>query len=210
MEVLKKLSQSVQIGDIKEVKNNISRALEENIHPRIILHEGLMKGLEIVGEKFKCNEAFIPELLYAAKAMHIGIDLIKPELIKLDVKNIGKVLIGTVKGDIHDIGKRLVGIMLEGVGFEVIDIGTDVSSEEFIYKIKENKPDIVGLSSLISFGMAEMRNTIKSIEEEGIREQVKIMVGGACITAKFAQEIGADAYAKDAVTAASIAKESLI
>lgn len=210
MELLKKLSEDLQAGDVEAVKEGITKALDEGLTPREILYDGLMDGMSIIGEKFKKNEVFVPEVLIAARAMNAGMELLKPKLIETGVESIGKVVIGTVKGDLHDIGKNLVKMMLEGAGFEVHDLGTDVSAEDFVAAVKEIQPDIVGLSALLTTTMPQMKNVISALKEAGIRDRVKVMVGGAPVTDSYAKEIGADAYAKDAATAATIAKERFV
>lgn len=210
MSILKDLSEALQAGDVNGVKNGIDAALKDGLTPREILYDGLMDGMSIVGEKFKKNEVFVPEVLIAARAMNAGMEVLKPKLIETGVESVGKVVIGTVKGDLHDIGKNLVRMMLEGAGFEVKDLGTDVSAEDFVKAIKEEKPNIVGLSALLTTTMPQMSDVITALQENGLRDDVKVMIGGAPVTDGFAQEIGADAYAKDAATAASIARERLV
>ena len=163
--------------------------------------------MEVIGVKFKNNEVFVPEVLIAARAMNAGMELLKPKLVETGVEPIGSVVLGTVKGDLHDIGKNLVRMMFEGVGLTVFDLGVDVSSEQFVEAVQEHQPDIVGLSALLTTTMGEMKKVIQAIEEAGLRDKVKIMVGGAPVTSRFAQEIGADLYAKDAAEASFVAKK---
>lgn len=207
--LLKDISEALQAGDVSSVQEKIKKGLEKEVAPRNLLNGGLLKGMEIIGEKFKKNEVFVPEVLIAARAMNAGMDILKPSLIETGVKSIGKVIIGTVKGDLHDIGKNLVKMMMQGVGFEVVDLGTDVSPEEFVKAVKEKKPDIIGLSALLTTTMSQMQKTIDALEENKLRDKVVVMVGGAPVTDKYSEEIGADAYAKDAATAASIAREKV-
>lgn len=207
--ILNEISEALQAGDVNTVQAKIKEGLENDITPRDLLNEGLLSGMSIIGGKFKNNEVFVPEVLIAARAMNGGMEILKPKLIETGVEAIGKIIIGTVKGDLHDIGKNLVKMMMEGTGFEVIDLGTDVSPEDFVAAVKEHKPNIVGLSALLTTTMPQMEKTIEVLEESGLRDQVVVMIGGAPITDKYAEEIGADAYSKDAATAATIAKEKL-
>lgn len=209
MELLKKLSEDVQSGNVNGVTEGIEKGLEEGVTPRDLLYEGLMDGMNIIGEKFKKNEVFVPEVLIAARAMNAGMDILKPKLIETGVESVGKVVIGTVKGDLHDIGKNLVKMMMEGAGFEVIDLGTDVSPEDYVKAVKENEADVLGLSALLTTTMPQMENTVKALEEAGIRDDVLVMIGGAPVTDKYAEDIGADAYAKDAATAATLARDRI-
>jgi 5-methyltetrahydrofolate--homocysteine methyltransferase len=207
---LNSISEALQIGDAGKVKELVKQALEENIVPRDILENGLIKGMGIIGEKFKKNEVYVPEVLIAARAMHAGMDVLRPKLVETGVKNIGKVAMGTVKGDLHDIGKNLVKMMLEGAGFEVIDLGVDVSSDKFVQAVKEHQPNIVGMSALLTTTMINMADVIKALESAGLRAQVKVMIGGAPITQSYAEQIGADSYSPDAASAADMAKSFLI
>jgi len=205
MEILNQISALLQRGKAKDVKALVSQAIEEGIPAATILNEGLLSGMDVVGQRFKNNEIFVPEVLIAARAMNMGAALLKPLLASEGVKAAGKVCIGTVKGDLHDIGKNLVKMMLEGKGLEVIDLGTDVPPEAFIATAKEQGCQIICCSALLTTTMDVMRDVIKAAEEAGIRNQVKIMVGGAPVTEAFAKEIGADAYTPDAATAAEMA-----
>ncbi|GAB4112421.1 MAG: corrinoid protein [Candidatus Caldatribacteriota bacterium] len=204
---LNEISEALQNGNANKVETLVQTALSEQFSPRDILENGLIKGMNIIGIKFKNNEVYVPEVLIAARAMHAGMDVLKPKLVETGVKNIGKVVIGTVKGDLHDIGKNLVKMMLEGAGFEVIDLGVDVSEEKFIEAIRENKPNIVGMSALLTTTMINMPKVIKAIEEAGLRDKVKIMIGGAPITKNYAEQIGADGYSPDAASAAEDARK---
>mgnify|MGYP000314760270 CR=1 FL=1 len=205
MELLNQISEKLQQGSVEGVENGVNKALEENIEAEKILHEGLMAGMKVIGEKFKNDEIFVPGVLVAARAMNAGMVILKPKLIESGVESAGKVVLGTVKGDLHDVGKNLVAMMLEGAGFEVYDLGTDVPAEKFVEKVKEVDADIVGLSALLTTTMNEMETVIKAFEEAGIRDEVIVMVGGAPITREFAEEISADHYAKDASEASNIA-----
>ncbi len=200
------VSETLQRGDAEKVEELVKKALEENLTPKKILEDGLIKGMDIIGTKFKKNEVYVPEVLIAARAMHAGMDILKPKLIETGVKNIGKVAIGTVKGDLHDIGKNLVKMMLEGAGFEVIDLGIDVSPDKFVEAVKEHKPNIIGMSALLTTTMVNMAEVIKALEAAGLRNKVKIMIGGAPITQNYTDQIGADGYSPDAASAVDKAK----
>ncbi len=203
------ISKALQGGDAEKVSELVRRALQEDIVPKKILEEGLIHGMSIIGEKFKKNEVYVPEVLIAARAMHAGMDVLKPKLTETGVKNIGKVVMGTVKGDLHDIGKNLVKMMLEGAGFEVIDLGVDVSEEKFVEAVKAHQPNIVGMSALLTTTMVNMPEVIKALEAAGLRDKVRVMVGGAPITQNYADQIGADGYSPDAASAADKAKAFL-
>jgi len=203
---LNKVSEALQRGDAEKVGELVKQALEENLTPKKILEDGLIKGMGIIGGKFKRNEVYVPEVLIAARAMHAGMDILRPKLVETGVKNIGKVAIGTVKGDLHDIGKNLVKMMLEGGGFEVIDLGTDVSVDKFVEVVKVDQPDIVGMSALLTTTMVNMPEVVKALEAAGLRDKVKIMIGGAPITQNYADQIGADSYSPDAASAVDNAK----
>jgi len=176
---------------------------------RKILNEGLISGMDIVGDKFQKNEFYVPEMLIAARAMKAGMGLLRPLLAKSGVKSLGTVALGTARGDLHDIGKNLVGMMLEGAGFEIVDLGVDVSPEKFVQTVKEKEVQIVGISALLTTTMLGMQDVIKTLEDEGVRNKVKVMIGGAPVTQSYADEIGADGYAPDAASAADKAKELL-
>lgn len=203
---LNNISEALQRGDAEKVEELVKKSLEENLAPKKILEDGLIKGMGIIGAKFKKNEVYVPEVLIAARAMHAGMNILKPKLIETGVKNIGVVAIGTVKGDLHDIGKNLVKMMLEGAGFEVIDLGIDVSVDKFVEAVKEHKPNIIALSALLTTTMVNMPEVIKALEAAGLREKVKIMIGGAPITQNYADQIGADGYSPDAASAVDNAK----
>ena len=207
--ILENISTLLKKGKAKDVKALIIEALDEKISPKEILNDGLIKGMNVIGKKFKNNEVFVPEVLVAARAMNAGLDILKPVLIQEGVEPIGKVIICTVKGDLHDIGKNLVKMMLEGQGIECIDLGVDVPSNKVDEAIKQYQPDIVCLSALLTTTMMELKENIVEIEKAGLRDQVKIMVGGAPVTEAFAKEINADAYSPDAASASLCAIELL-
>ena len=203
--MLNEISLKLQAGKAKDVKVLVQQALDAGIAPKDILEQGLLHGMDVVGEKFKNNEVFVPEVLVAARAMNFGMAVLKPMLVAEGVKNTGKACIGTIKGDLHDIGKNLVKMMLEGKGFEVIDLGADVAPETFVKTAVEQNCQIIGISALLTTTMNTMEEVVKLAEEAGIRDKVKIMVGGAPLTDAFAKKIGADAYTPDAATAADAA-----
>ena len=203
--ILNEISEKLQAGKAKIVKELVQQAIDEGFSAQDILEQGLLHGMGIIGEKFKNNEVFVPEVLIAARAMNQGANVLKPLLIAEGVKKTGKVCIGTIHGDLHDIGKNLVKMMLEGKGFEVIDLGTDVSAETFVQTAIEQDCQIICVSSLLTTTMTNMEEVVKKANEAGIRDKVKIMVGGAPLTDAFANQIGADAYTPDAATAAEVA-----
>lgn len=196
-------------GKAQLVKELTMKALEAGESPQDILNKGLVAGMNVVGTKFKNNEFYVPEVLIAARAMHAGMDILKPLLTESGVEPIAKVAIGTVQGDLHDIGKNLVAMMLEGAGFEVIDLGVDVKPEQFVDAVKNQGARLVCLSALLTTTMPYMKDTIQALKEAGVRDQVKVMIGGAPVTQSYADEIGADGYAPDAATAVDVAKELL-
>lgn len=193
-------------GKMEEAKKLTQAALEAGEPPERILKDGLIAGMEQIGIKFKNGEIYIPEVLIAARAMHAGMAVLKPILSKSTGTMAGKVIIGTVKGDLHDIGKNLVVMMLEGGGFEVVDLGIDVPPERFIEATRQHQPQVVGMSALLTTTMKEMKNTLQALEWAGLRDQVKTIVGGAPVTEKFAKDIGADGYAPDAASAVDAVK----
>ena len=202
---LQEISLQLQAGKVKMVKTLVQEAIDAGIPAGRILEEGLLAGMNVIGEKFKNNEIFVPEVLVAARAMNTGATLLKPLLAAEGVQSIGKICIGTVQGDLHDIGKNLVKMMMEGKGIEVIDLGTDVSPETFVTTAKEQGCQIICCSALLTTTMGVMADVVKAAEEAGIRDQVKIMIGGAPITEAFCRQIGADAYTSDAASAADCA-----
>jgi len=193
-------------GKMEEVKKLTQEALDGGESPEAILKQGLIHAMEQIGIRFKNGDIYIPEVLIAARAMHAGMGVLKPILSKSNTSMTGKVVIGTVKGDLHDIGKNLVIMMLEGGGFEVVDLGIDVSAQKFIEAIRDHHPQVVGMSALLTTTMTEMKNIIQAIEWAGLRNQVKTIVGGAPLTEKFAKEIGSDGYAPDAASAVDVVK----
>ena len=206
---LSKLRDSLVAGKADEVRDMVKKALDEGQEVEKVLNEGLIAGMNVVGEKFKRNEFYVPEMLIAARAMKAGMEVLRPILVQKDIKSLGTVVLGTVRGDLHDIGKNLVGMMLEGAGFEIVDLGVDVSPEKFVQTAKDKKAQIVGLSALLTTTMPGMKDVINALEEEGVRNKVKVMIGGAPVTQSYADEIGADGYAPDAASAADKAKELL-
>jgi 5-methyltetrahydrofolate--homocysteine methyltransferase len=205
--ILEQISTTVIEGDLDEIVGLTEDALDEDLSAEAILNQGLMPGMDHVGVEFRAGNMFVPEVLRSARTMQMSMDILRPLLAETGVKTVGKVLLGTVKGDLHDIGKNLVGMMCEGAGFEVKDIGKDVAPEEFVSAVKEFEPDLVGMSALLTTTMRAMESTIKVLEEAGLRDKVKIMVGGAPVTQAFADQIGADGYASNAASAADLAKK---
>ena len=205
--LLEKMAERLSVGKIDEVKELSQQALDQGISPREIIDKGLLAGMEVVGKRFKAGDMFIPEVLLCARCMHGAMDILKPLLSEADAAGVGIYLIGTVEGDLHDIGKNLVSMMLQGAGFEVIDMGTNITPQQFVDAVKEHKPTILGLSALLTTTMPKMEETIKALKEAGIRDQVKIMAGGAPVTQAFVDEIGADAYGANAASATEKAKE---
>lgn len=206
MAILEEISEKVQKGRAKDVVALINQALEEGIAPKIVLNDGLMAGMNVIGEKFKNNEVFVPEVLVAARAMNKGVQTLKPALTAQGVEPIGKAVICTVKGDMHDIGKNLVKMMIEGQGIECIDLGVDVGPEQVVEAVRESGAQLVCLSALLTTTMYAQKDIIDALKEAGLRDQVKVMVGGAPVTQAFADEIGADCYTLDAASAAEAAR----
>jgi corrinoid protein of di/trimethylamine methyltransferase len=202
MSVLTEISELLQKGKANEVKELAQEGLDEGLSAKNILENGLMPGMAIIGDKFKKNEVYVPEVLIAARAMNAGIGVLKPHMSEADSVNKGTVVLGTVKGDLHDIGKNLVKIMMEGKGLNVIDLGIDVPAEKYVEAVKEHSADVVACSALLTTTMTEMENVVKALEEAGLREKVAIMVGGAPVTQSFCDSINADKYAPDAASAA--------
>jgi len=204
---LKSIYEGVIRGDAPSVQQDVQAAIDAGVAAEDILKQGLIPAMGEVGDLFEKGEYFVPEMLISARAMQSGLDLLKPLLASAEVQSTGKVVLGTVQGDLHDIGKSLVGMMLEGAGFELVDLGADVSPEKFAQAVRENQPDIVAMSALLTTTMPAMKTTIDALEEAGLRSQVKVMVGGAPITDEYANGIGADGFAPDASRAASLAKK---
>jgi len=210
MAVLDEISSALIAGDAGKVRELTEQALAQGIAPGKVIKEGFVPGMEVVGEKFRTNEFYVPEVLIAARAMKAGLAIVKPLLSDAEVReSLGKVVIGTVKGDLHDIGKNLVAMMLEGAGFEIVDLGVDVSPEKFVAAVQEHNPNFVCLSALLTTTMVSMRDTIQALKEKGLRDQVRVLVGGAPVTENFAAEIGADGYAPDSTGAVELAKSFL-
>jgi 5-methyltetrahydrofolate--homocysteine methyltransferase len=196
-------------GQHKVVEAKVQEALDSGIDPKVILDEGMIAAMAEVGRLFEAGEYFVPEMLIAARAMKAGLAILKPHLVQANVKATGKVVIGTVQGDLHDIGKNLVGMMLEGAGFEILDLGTDVSPEKFVEAVKSAEVDILALSALLTTTMPNMKATIEALKQAGGRDQIKVIVGGAPLTDQYARQIGADGYAPDASRAVVLAKSLL-
>ena len=209
MDTLQLLNERLQKGDVEKVEELTKQAIAENCGAKKILDDGLIAGMTTVGEKFKAHEIFLPDVLLAAKAMYAGMDLLKPLLVKNHISMMGKVVIGTVQGDLHDIGKSLVGIMLKGAGFEVIDLGRDVTPEKFVNTAKESGADIIGMSALLTTTMPVMKKVINLAKEQKIREKFKIIIGGAPLSDDYANEIGADAYCYDGINTVDCVKRLL-
>ena len=205
MSLIQEIRQAVIDGQAKVVVPKVEQALAEGLAPDKILHEGLIDAMSEVGRMFEEGEYFVPEMLIAARAMSAALELLKPRLVEKGVEPIGKVAIGTVKGDLHDIGKNLVSMMLEGAGFEVIDLGSDVDAEKFVEAVKTNQAHIVGMSALLTTTMTNMPVVIQALKNAGLRDGVKVMIGGAPVTKAYADQIGADGYAPDASQAAKMA-----
>lgn len=206
-EVLMQISEAIIEGNVDDIVDLTEEALDGGSSPEEVLNQGLMAGMDHVGVEFKAGNMFVPEVLRSAKAMQAAMDVLRPMLAKAGVKHTGKLLLGTVKGDLHDIGKNLVGMMCEGAGFEVTDLGKDISPEQFVAAIKEQQPDVVGMSALLTTTMRTMGHTIKALEEAGLRDRVKVIVGGAPVTQAFADQIKADGYAPNAAAASELARK---
>ena len=206
-DMVQRIAKKLYQGDIEAVGELVQDALDAGMAPGEVLKDALLAGMDEVGRDFKEGVLFVPEVLFAARAMHAGMDLLRPLLADSEIASSGKCVLGTVKGDLHDIGKNLVTMMLEGGGFEAIDLGIDLEPGTFVDAVREHKPDVVGMSALLTTTMLQMKATIEALEEAGLRDSVKIMIGGAPVTAAFAVQIGADAYAPDAATAVEMARE---
>jgi 5-methyltetrahydrofolate--homocysteine methyltransferase len=193
-------------GDRESVQTQVKRAIETGIDLASILNDGMIAAMTEVGRRFSCGDYYVPEMLIAARAMQDGLKLLKPHLLQTDIQSSGKIVAGTVKGDLHDIGKTLVCMMLEGAGFEILDLGTDVSPEKFVEAVRAEKPHLLALSALLTTTMPNMQATINALVKAGLRDQVKVIIGGAPLTDKYAQQIGADGFAADAGRAVALAK----
>ena len=209
MAIFGKIADEVRKGNSEIVEKLVREAISNEISAEKILYEGLVEGMNIVSEKFKNYECFIPEVLISAKAMKIGLEILKPHLADTQVKSQGKVVIGTIQGDLHDIGKNIVAMLLQGAGFEIIDLGADVPIDRFVDSAKKEKADIVAISSLLVTTMMNMKTVIEGLKNAGLRQEVKVIIGGAPVTQDFATEIEADGYAPDAASGVDVAKELL-
>ncbi len=205
--VYEQLATALLEGDAEKTPRLVKKGLEQGLSPKDILDNGLVVGMSEVGARFKRGDMFVPEVLMSADAMQAALGVLRPQLVATGARSIGKIVLGTVKGDLHDIGKNLVAMMCEGAGFEVINLGFNVDPEAFVQAIKEHQPDIVGMSALLTTTMRAMAQTIKAIEEAGLRDRVKIVVGGAPVDAAFAERIGADGYGSNAASGADLAKK---
>lgn len=208
MNYIAEISSKLQMGEDTVVAELTRQALGQNLSPEDILENGLIAGMSIVGKKFKSHEIFLPDVLLAARAMYAGLDLLKPHFLESGIPLRGKVVIGTVQGDLHDIGKNLVGIMLKGSGFDVIDLGHDVPAEKFIDTAVENEASVIGLSTLLTTTMPIMRQVADLLKERGLKDKITLLVGGAPVSNDFAREIGADAYGFDAIKAVELVEQS--
>ncbi len=205
-DILKQIAEKLYDGEDDAVAELTQKALDEGMTPEEVLNDGLLAGMDRVGVDFRDGELFVPEVLIAARAMHAGMDILRPLLAESDVPSAGKVVLGTVKGDLHDIGKNMVRMMLEGAGFEVVDLGIDVPPDKFIEAVKTEQPDLVGMSALLTTTMPSMKHTIDALVEAGLRDNVKVMIGGAPVTQALSREIEADGYAPDAASAIELAR----
>jgi 5-methyltetrahydrofolate--homocysteine methyltransferase len=201
MSVLIKISEALQIGNVETVSDETQNAIEQGISAKTILDDGLISGMNIVGEKFRKHEIFLPHVLLAAKAMYAGMDLLKPIFIKDEIPSRGKIVIGTVQGDLHDIGKNLVGVMLKGAGFDVIDLGKDVSVENFVDTAEKENADVIGMSALLTTTQPVMKKVVEELKARGLDKHIKTIIGGAPLSSEYAELIGADSYSYDAANA---------
>jgi 5-methyltetrahydrofolate--homocysteine methyltransferase len=204
--IVKEIYDAVLNGENKGIAAKVQSALDAGLDPAMVLNEGMVSAMAEVGRLFEAGEYYVPEMLIAARAMQTGLAVLKPRLVSSNFKSTGKVAIGTVKGDLHDIGKNLVSMMLEGAAFEIIDLGTDVSPEKFVEAVNKQSPNLIAMSALLTTTMPNMKTTIEALKQAGLRDKVKIMIGGAPVTSKYAEDIGADGYAPDASKAVSLAK----
>jgi 5-methyltetrahydrofolate--homocysteine methyltransferase len=205
-ETIQSIFEAVLAGEADQVAANIQAALDTGLEPNLVLNEGMIAAMREVGARFEAGDFYVPEMLISARAMQGGMALLKPHLQQGDIQSSGKVIIGTVKGDLHDIGKNLVALMLEGAGFEIKDLGTDVAAEDFIAALQAEQADILALSALLTTTMPSMKQTIEAVKAAGLREQVKIIIGGAPVTEEYARLVGADGYSPDASRAVGVAK----
>jgi len=209
MTLFEQIADEVQKGHSDSVAELVKEALSQGIPAEEVMNKGLVSGMEIVSEKFKNNEIFIPEVLISARAMNAGLAILKPLLVESNIQPKGKVVIGTVKGDLHDIGKNIVAMLLQGAGFDVIDLGADVPKERFLEFVKKEKADILGMSALLTTTMLYMKEMVEALKNEGIRQDVKVIIGGAPVTESYAAQIEADGYAPDAASAVDLSKRLL-
>ena len=207
MDLIQEISEYLQKGRAKNVKQLVQQALDENMDPKAILNDGLLSGMMIIGAKFKNNEVFVPEVLVAARAMNVGLSVLEPKLIEVGNEPVGKAVIGTVQGDLHDIGKNLVVMMLKGAGFEIYDLGVDVETSVYIDKAEEVGADIICMSALLTTTMPKMQDCIEQLKERGLRDKYIVMIGGAPVNESFCEQIGADYYTPDAASCAEVAKK---
>jgi 5-methyltetrahydrofolate--homocysteine methyltransferase len=206
-DIYEDLSKSVMTGDLTGAKRLTQEALDQGFKAKDVLDKGLLPGMAVVGQRFKTGEMFMPEVLFSAKTMHLAMEILKPLLVGSDAEGLGVMVIGTVEGDLHDIGKNLVAMMMEGSGFTVVDLGTNVKSQTFVDAVKQHKPNLVGMSALLTTTMPKMKETIDALKEAGLRNRVKVMIGGAPVTAEFMSRIGADGFGINAGAAVENAKK---
>ncbi len=200
------MAEAVIAGDFETVKKMTQTMIDEQVDPIAIINQGLMAGMNVVGVRFKAGDMFVPEVMMSARAMSTGIELVKPLIADTNMPSAGKVVIGTVKGDLHDIGKKLVVMMLESAGFQVVDLGVDQAPADFVKAVQEHNPHVVGMSALLTTTMLKMKDTVDALKEAGLRDKVKVIVGGAPVNRSFAEQIGADGFASDAATATDLCK----
>ena len=205
-DILATIASNLYNGEDETVAQLVQQALDQGLTPAAILAGGLIAGMDVVGRDFKAGDLFVPEVLVAARAMHAGMAVLRPLLAQSDVPSVGRYVIGTVQGDLHDIGKNLVKMMVEGGGFQVVDLGVDVAPDAFVKAVREHQPNIVGMSALLTTTMTSMKDVIEALQEAGLRQSVKVIIGGAPVTDAYAKEIGADGYAPDAATAVDVAR----
>lgn len=209
MSILEELAENLLRGQAEKVQELVQEALNHGFSPQQVLNQGLVAGMDVVGQKFKENEIFLPEVLFAAQAMKAGMKILGPLLAEGKVEAVGRVVIGTVEGDLHDIGKNIVGMMLEGAGFQVVDLGADVAPEKFVEAVRRHQPHILAMSAMLTTTMPAMGRTIQALREAGLRDRLEVMVGGVSVTQGYAEEIGADGYAPNAASAVDKARELL-
>jgi 5-methyltetrahydrofolate--homocysteine methyltransferase len=207
MDTLNEISERIQQGDEEKVPELTRQAVEQKVPPKKILDEGLIGGMNIIGERYKAHEIFLPQVLLAAKAMYAGMEVLRPLFVKEGMPSVGKVVIGSVQGDLHDIGKNLVGIMLKGAGFEVVDLGNDVPPEKFVEAATKEDATVIGMSALLTTTMPVMKRTVDLLEEKGLRAKIRTIIGGAPVSEEFARQIGADGYGYDSTNAVECVKK---